>query len=291
MWAKTVNRWIIFIAVLGLTAGTGFFTQRFQIVRLAKTKVEEADIAVREGDFVKAEKLYWDHLVLFPADVEIKIKYADAILKAASSPRRQAEALQIYTEVLKRDMGREDVRRKRMALNIAMGRLSETGAEADLRVLLNMKENKNDGDLLFLMGRCCEDGKNDQGAVNFYRQAIGNNAPKRIEAYQRLATLLRSKLDQPKEADQSIQEMVDSAPDNYLVYLARGRYRRQFGLSGSKADFQKASELAEGSPEVYLEMARIAEAESGYKAAREIFELGLKKAPARAGDLRGIDKS
>ena len=49
MWAKTVNRWIIFIAVLGLTAGTGFFTQRLQVNRLAKTKVEEADKAVRKA--------------------------------------------------------------------------------------------------------------------------------------------------------------------------------------------------------------------------------------------------
>ena len=76
---------------------------------------------MKEGDFAKAERLYWEHLVVFPDDVEIKIKYADVLLKAAPSPKRQDEALQIYTGILTRDPGREDVRRKQMELKIAMG--------------------------------------------------------------------------------------------------------------------------------------------------------------------------
>ena len=116
----------------------------------------------------------------------------------------------------------------------------------------------------------------------WYRKAIEHNAPQQIEAYQRLATLLRGQLNQPKDADQAIEDMVQSAPKNYLVYLERGRYRRQFGLPGSGADFRKASGVCGGSPEVYLEMAKTAETESGYDAAREILEDGLKKAPASA---------
>ena len=151
-----------------------------------------------------------------------------------------------------------------------------------MNILLNREENKNDGNLLFLMGRCCEDGKNDVDAVKWYRKAIEHNAPQQIEAYQRLATLLRGQLNQPKDADQAIEEMVQSAPKNYLVYLERGRYRRQFGLPESGADFQKALELAEATPEVYLEMAKTAETESGYDAAQQILEDGLKKTPASA---------
>ena len=217
--------------------------------------------------------------MLFPKDVEIKIKYADALLKAAPLPRRQEEALGIYSEILTRNPGRTDVRRKLAELKIAMGRLRDSGAEAELKILLNMAENKNDGNLHFLMGRCYEDGKNDVDAVTSYRQAIEHNAPQRIEAYQRLATLLRSQdQPQPKAADQAIEEMVKSAPENYLVYLERGRYRRQFGLPGSGADFQKALELAGDKPDVYLEMAKTAEAQSGYEEARQVYEMGLKKA-------------
>ena len=153
--------------------------------------------------------------------------------------------------------------------------------KTDLTILLNMPENGTDGNLLFLMGRCCEDGNNDVKAVASYQKAIEHNAPQRIEAYQRLATLLRSQIDppKPKDADRAIEEMVNSAPENYLVYLERGRYRRQFGLGGSEVDFRKALELAEASPDVYLELAKAIEAESGYDAASAIFEMGLKKAP------------
>ena len=86
MRAKTVKRWLIFITVLSLIAGIGFFIQQFQIARLAKSVAEQADNALNEGDFAKAEKLYWEHLVLFPADVDVKIKYADALLKGLRCP-------------------------------------------------------------------------------------------------------------------------------------------------------------------------------------------------------------
>ena len=124
MTAKTIKRWAIFIAGLSLIGGTGFFTQRFQVTRLAKSVAEQADSAVKKGDFAKAEKLYWEHLMVFPDDVEIKIKYADALLKAAPVPRQQAEALQIYGGILTRNPGRDDVRRKLMELKSPWGSLA-----------------------------------------------------------------------------------------------------------------------------------------------------------------------
>ncbi len=50
------------------------------------------------GDFAKAERLYREQLAVFPDDVEIRIKYADAFLKADPSPKRQDEALQSTPE-------------------------------------------------------------------------------------------------------------------------------------------------------------------------------------------------
>ena len=67
-----------------------------------------------------------------------------------------------------------------------------------MKILLDMEKNKNDGHLLFLMGRCCEAGKNDEEAVKWYRKAIEHNAPEQIEAYQQLATLLRDQLNQAR---------------------------------------------------------------------------------------------
>jgi tetratricopeptide (TPR) repeat protein len=280
MRAKIIKRWAIFVAVLSLIGGAGFFTQQIQITRQAESVDKEADTAMAAGDFAKAERLYREHLVVFPDDVEIRIKYADALLKADPSIKRQDEALQIYASIQTRHVGRADIRRKQMQLKI--DKLNFAAAEADLTILLEMDENKNDGHLLFLMGQCREIGKNYVDAVEWYQQAIANNAPEQIEAYQQLAFLLHGPLEKPGDADKAIDEMVRSAPKNYLVYLARGRYRRQFRLPESGADFQRALELAEGSPDVYLEVAKTAEAESKDDKARQTLAVGLKKAPASA---------
>ena len=61
MRAKIIKRWAIFIAVLSLIGGTGFFTQRFQVTRQAKSVDDEADTAVKKGNFAKAERLYREH--------------------------------------------------------------------------------------------------------------------------------------------------------------------------------------------------------------------------------------
>ena len=93
---------------------------------------EQADSAAKKGDFAKAERLYREHLVVVPDDVEIQIKYADVLLKGTPSPKRQAEALQIYAGILRRNPGRDDVRRKQMELKIAMGHLHVTRCRSRL---------------------------------------------------------------------------------------------------------------------------------------------------------------
>ena len=166
---------------------------------------------------------------VFPDDVDIQLKYADAILKVDSSLNRQEQAIQIYQDILKRKHGNEDARRRLMQLKIDQKHFisqgpQDEGADSDLKILL--QKFPDDGNLLFLLGRCYEEGGNDKLAAEKYQEAIDHEAPQRIEAYQRRASLLRGdELDQPEEADRLIKAMVDADPDNYQVYLERWRYR------------------------------------------------------------------
>ena len=96
--------------------------------------------------------------------------------------------------------GREDVRRSLIQLKFDMGRLisssgREDGADVDLKILLDMPKNKNDPHLLYLMGQCDEARGDDaisvKNAVTNYRKVVENkDAPDRIDAGERLATLL-----------------------------------------------------------------------------------------------------
>ena len=133
MKARTAKRLAILIAVLSLVGGTGFFTQRYQINRLALKELEKAEIACKEGDFAKAETLFRAHLGVFPDDQEILIKYADVLLKVSRSRTAQNEANQIYSGILKRFGGREDVRRSLIQLKFDMGSLVSSNGREEWR--------------------------------------------------------------------------------------------------------------------------------------------------------------
>jgi cellulose synthase operon protein C len=316
MKVKTLKRLAILIAVLSLVGGTGFLTQQIQVKRMARTQLDKAELALKKPDFVKAQTLLREHLEVFPKDVEIQIKYAGALREMSKSPNARAEAFQIYNNILKQAQWRDDVRKLLLQLKVDMGHFlssdgQNNGADADLAILL--RSSPDDGNLLYLMGRCYEEQAGDpatpaaavsdyqkaalDNAVLKYQGAIKSKAPQRIEAGERLATLLRSKrFNKPKEAD----KVINTLPKDYQGYLARGRY--WLGLAArdqsqkslrlmddATENFEKARGLAPSEPEAYLQLAKVAENEprvdmllysffSGRDRARQILKAGLEKA-------------
>ena len=108
--------------------------------------------------------------------------------------------------------------------------------------------------------------------------------PQRLEAYQRRASLLRGQLNRPAEADRLIEEMVSSDPNNPQVYLERARYRRGFAKTADdvkavNSDLQRVLKQSGNEPDVYLELARVAEATGNIREALRILETGLKAVP------------
>jgi tetratricopeptide (TPR) repeat protein len=317
---RTAKRLAILVGVVILVGISGFFFQRYQVNRLAQRELGKAELACQEGDFAKAETLFREHLRVFPEDQEIQIKYADAILKSSRSRPTQTEAAQIYSGILKRPGGSEDdrrsVRKSLIELKFEMGRLvsstgREDGADVDLKILLATAKDQNDPHLQYLMGRCQEANESDKtaakNAAEIYRKVVERtDAPDRIDAGERLARLLRDKLNQPEEEARAVvNKLVKDAPKDYRGYLARGRFLldlaahdsaqkapasdaskdskkarelAQKALSDAKKDFEMARELAKTEPDVYLEQARgaLLAGRSGYDEARQILNDGLK---------------
>ena len=290
MQAKTIKRLLILLLILGLIGGTAVFAQRLQVTRLAKAVLSEAKLAESEGNYNQAENLYWQHLEMFPNDVNVQIKYAEAHLKVAKTFTRQAESLGVYSRIVRRDPGHTAARRRLMELELERKNFAD--ARTHLRILLD--KSRHDGELCFKMGQCCEADRDEKKAVESYREAIQNGFSRPDEAYERLAILLRDHLHQEKEADAAIAQMVQSDPKNYKVYLTRGKYllshpdssKRKTLLTKASDDFQKALELAHGEAEIYLERAKVAESESGNAAAQQILSEGIKASP-RSESLYG----
>ncbi len=287
MGKKTVQRLAVLIGVIALLGGGGYLLWRFQVGRMAQGVVARADRAVQAGDFKEAAELYRQQLIVVPGDVDVQLKYAEAILKEEPPEKHRLEALEIFEGVVSRYPGHLDARRRaaEVAFQIGGGLLEK--ARSHLTILLRtpdlLKAAEDVGHLEYLMGRCCERDEEFPLAAQYYESSIKHNASERLEASQYLAILLRDKLDRAKEADRIVDEMVKSAPEDYRAYLGRGRY-----LEGSKDkkgaadDFRKALELAPDRPEVYLEVARAAERDSGPEAACRVLEKGLAAAPGAA---------
>jgi tetratricopeptide (TPR) repeat protein len=286
MGIKTVKRLAILMGVIALVGVGGYFLWQLQVERMARGVVARAEEAEQRGDFAKAVELYRGHLAVVPDDTDVQLKYANAILKLDGSQRRAREALEIYEDIVRRFPGRDDVRRLAAERIVDLGGVGSEKLRGHLKILLG--KVKDDGHLEYLMGRCDEQENEFARAAEYYRAAIEHGAPERLEAAQRLAMLLRDKdkLDKPAEADRVIDAMVKSAPDDYRVYLGRGRYYEHPGKPGGGEDFRKAGddfrkalEKAPDKPEVYLEVARAAERESGLDAARDVLDKGLAALP------------
>lgn len=304
MRAKTIQRLGILIAILGIIGGTAIWAHKYQLSKMSSYVATKAQLAEQNGDFAEAERLYQQHVEVLSDDAETNIKYADMLSKSGTLNKQQ-EALALYNDILKlkRLRGRYDLVRKRVDLEVKLKRFSD--ARSDLLILLDGA--KDDGELWFLMGKCSEAEKDEATAQRSYDNAIKskNRAPEYLEAYQRLASLLRKKPGQEKQADQLIEQMVSSEPHNYKVYLERGRYRsaqaqaegepgsyrdvqtqqeaerkRSQLLEAACSDLRKAAELAPYVPEVVVELAKAVNAgKSGRTEARLILEKGLKAAP------------
>ena len=276
----TVTRLVFLIVTILVTGFLVFAGQRYQVSRLNQLVLERAARAEEKKDFPTAEQLYREHLDIVPNDQDAKLKYADVLLKGITNPTRQDKAAQILTQLLDRSPGNNEIRRRLAELSVERGNYG--GARPHLEILL--KTEPEDGTLYFLLGRCQEAMREPERAAASYADAIKYGAPKRVEAYRRRATLLRTQLDKAKEAEQVINEMVSSQPDNYRVYLERARYHSKFktetDINATKKDFQRALKEVPNDASVYVNLAEVAQAVSDINEARRILETGLKILPS-----------
>ena len=88
---------------------------------MAHGVVARADAAEKAGKYAEAEELYSEHLAVVPDDVEVQLKYAEAILKAdgrRSGRRRRWRSSRASSAAIP---GREDVRRRAAELAVEIG--------------------------------------------------------------------------------------------------------------------------------------------------------------------------
>lgn len=259
-------------------AGTCVGLHLVQSERIEQALFWQANEAERHGRTDQAVRLFRRYLQFSPADDAARARLgcilADRGPKA--SRRSREEALFLLEAVLLREPQRHDLRW--IVIRLA-GELHRPELALDHLHALN-RALPADGETDLALGRWHESQARYPEAAEWYRRAV-RHAPNLVEAYARLADVLRRHLEPTgREADQVMDELVSVNGGSFQAYLARWQYRRESGREEeAAADLARAAELAPDAIGVLLATAEVNQARGRLDQARERLEKGQRLFP------------
>jgi predicted Zn-dependent protease len=218
------------------------------------------------------------YLTYMPENTDALAKYS--LLQgefAATDPERERAMLSME-HTLRRDSKQQKVRRKLAWMALELNRYLDARAHADK--LLD-ETGKTDAEAWYIVGRHEEsEGRYDKARAAYEKAEA--RAPKDTRIYHQLASLLRTKVNDPAAADKVMDAMVAADSRAFEVYFVRSLYRRQFKQPGDAQDARRAVELAPGTPLVLLLAANYAKDERDWTRARKLLDRALKEDPRDA---------
>lgn len=235
--------------------GAVFGVHHFQYGRIADSLLWQARRAEEQGQVKRQAKYLQRYLEFNPKDLNEKAHLAQlwAGEAFADSPRERFKALRNLDDVLTRDENRPELRRLlvKVALEVQQLKMARNHLERLLsRKFLEEptpaadvdKADPERGECEGYAGQLLEAESQPAKALICYRNAM-RHAPEIQINYVRLAQLLRNnrkgltqeQLDKnSKEADAVLDILVKNNRLSHEAYLARWRYRRDFGLVSLK---------------------------------------------------------
>jgi tetratricopeptide (TPR) repeat protein len=287
------RRLLIWLVLPTLVVGFGIsWLHDLQVRRNAGALLERANRAEGRGDLGKAEEYLRLFLDYEPNHSSALSKYGLILASGARTVDERIRAVLTLEKAIGADPERRDVRRKLVDTDLGLMRFSD--AQRHLKVLLGKqnpgekgagrKFTPEDGELESLLGQCAEGERDYASAALWYRDAI-DHAPQQIDAYIRLADLLRNRLldvsgaDQVMDAHQVKHGVIAANGRMFRAYLARAVYRRKNEIEGADQDAARALELAPQEPEPRLTAAAFAFDRGDFDQARRYLRLGLELQP------------
>ncbi len=275
---KQLNvKFLVGLLAAAVLLGAGlYFLYVFQVNRHAASLLARIDRAEEEGDVDRLTRYLERYLALKPDDGNALARYGLLLVRQADSPSARARALATLDEVLRRRPERDDVRRSRVPVAMEMRQFAK--ARDDLAVLV--QASPEDGELADRLGECEQALGEPAKAAEWFSQAI-DHTPTRIDAYVRLAGLLRGPLAEPERADEVMDRMIAANDQSAEAYLARGaRYRQEFQSAEEAAkDVDQARVLDPNNADGLLASARLAEGAGNLDEARRRLQHGLELHP------------
>ena len=245
---RTLNiRLAVILLVVSVVFGVGvYLLNGYQITKNANMFLKQADTEKEQAKKAATEKNSWLrgkslvnesqclewYIRLLPDNVEVRKRlgmlYAEwsheAEPKNQARLRGRALALLEATVSMDPDPNQNDARRQLVKMALGMRRYQD--AKDHLGVLL--KESPKDPELLELLAQSQLQMGNNEAAAASLRKAI-ESGPEQVTAYFTLASLLRSNLSQPEEADKVMKTLVEANPKSSRAHFLRGTYLNAIG--------------------------------------------------------------
>ena len=248
MTRKLNVKFLAILVIVTFTIGLAFhLLHRRQVYRSVDAYIRRVNEAEKEGNYKKAAHNLRIYLSLRPGDVDATSRYAFMISRdEAKASRADLEnAARMLETLLVRDRENPAIQRRLVQIYAQLRLYTE--ARSHLTRLLEL--SPQDGELHYQMGEILE-GMTDYVAATRSYELARQFAPTKLEAYSRLARLLRAQLRDPDRADVVMdvaqgpaEGIIAKNPKVAKAYIERGRYRYEFGLPGAAEDAARGLEL------------------------------------------------
>lgn len=209
------------LVVVAAAGGALHFRYKQQVGRQADTLLELANGADQKAEPVKAIGFLRRYLVFRPQDHDARGRLGVLLVRNARQPNEYLQAYFVLDETLRSAPKRDDLRRKALDLALQLGPDLLPDAERHLKKLIT--DHPKDGELYVLFADYHLLQNQYAEAAGKLKEATDQRGDLHL-AHLRRARILREKLDQQKEADGVIVDMLKQREGAFGAHLAAAAY-------------------------------------------------------------------
>lgn len=243
---------IITGVVIAVLAPAGYFWHELMLNRSAVMYLNKATEEEEDENWNEASRYLFQYLQVHNDD-EVRVRLAEDFDKATKDDyRRKGRAKELYLKAVGLAPDRVDLRRRLAELLLEL-RLFDN-AQSEVNTLLEkfpgdpigLKVQALSGYALYRSNM--KGAPSADGLVRQFEKAVAAN-PTDSTLAQTFAYIYRSDLSQPSEseriqlADEVIDRLVERAPNDPEIRLARFSYNQRYNRSGVQEDIRRAVEL------------------------------------------------
>jgi tetratricopeptide (TPR) repeat protein len=238
----------------------------------AKAKDEAAEKTAYKS---YARNLQW-YIQLAPDEIEVVQELGMLLADKADDSRTFSQAFGCLERVVRQEPENKPVRRRLVDMAMMSRRLSDAKEHLEQFLLV---QSPDDPELWDLLGQCNAEGGDYEEALKNFQKAI-SLSPKQLQAYPRIATILRFHFSREKEADQWMDKLVKANPNDAMAHYLRGNYLKSFGLDAeARKEAMKSLELKKDNRDGLWLAAQCCLSDKEYDQARKYCERSIELYP------------